>query len=300
MVISKEKIRKISAIAIAAAMLASFAACGDDDEKKAPTSSSDTATVVPFEDDTASVVEFDDSEDESGTTTTATTTTTAASAATTTAKADTTTKKRDNSYKVSAKTFKSKNGKINISYPQISGLYDSAMQDYYNKIFKGDVDAYIDEKSTDSFTGEYQVTLKNADLLSIVFRCSIYMDGAAHPSSYAYAYTIDLETGCTLVPSAALDLGSAAKNLSAGNWTLSRSMDGVSKSDVLEFCNQFDEADIKGFITESDVFTVKRNAKGKYSYTGNIACRSYLDGSSTPIFIFEVNHALGDYVEIEF
>lgn len=285
---SDNKVKKAAALFISISMLASFTACGKDKNSNSNTTSSDEQiTVIPFEDDnTASIVEFDDSEEE----TVPTTTTTTAAAP-----------KRDNSYKVSAQKYSSTDGNVNISYPQISGLYDSAMQDYYNKLFKSEFAGYMDGKSTDKLSCEYQVTLKTADLLSIVFRCSIYMDGAAHPYAYAFGYTIDLETGGTLIPSAAIDADNASQNFVSGtSWTLARSADGVSKSDVVEYFNQYSASEIKEFITESDVFTVKRSSKGTYSYSGNVACRSYLDGSSSPIFILDVNHALGDYVEVEF
>lgn len=296
--ISSSKIKKAAALLVAISMLTAFTACGND--KKSNNASSDGATtIIPFEDDedTNSIVEFDDDDDDVTTTTTTNgTTTTTLTTATTAAAA-----KRDNSYKVSAQKYSSSDGKVNISYPQISGLYDSTMQDYYNKLFKSDFSEYISGRSSDTFNCEYQVTLKTADLLSIVFRCSVYMDGAAHPTAYAYAYTIDLESGGTLVPSAVIDSDSAAKNFVSGkSWTLSKSVDGVSKSDVIEYFNQYSTSEIKDFIIESDVFTVKRSAKGTYSTSGNVACRSYLDGSSSPIFLLDVTHALGDYVEVEF
>lgn len=297
MFISGNKIRKTAALLIAVSMLTAFTACGENKKSSSgDTSSDESTTVIPFEDDnTASIVEFDDSEEETVPTTT-----------TTTAKNETTTTtaaapKRDNSYRVSAQKYSSADGNVNISYPQISGLYDSAMQDYYNKLFKSEFAGYMDGKSTDTLSCEYKVTLKTADLLSIVFRCSVYMEGAAHPYAYAFGYTIDLETGGTLVPSAAVDTGNASKNFVSGkSWTLTKSADGVSKSDVIEYFNQYSASEIKEFITESDVFTVKRSSKGAYSTSGNVACRSYLDGSSSAIFILDVNHALGDYVEVEF
>lgn len=296
MFISGDKIRKTAALLIAVSMLTAFTACGENKKSSSgDTSSDESTTVIPFEDDdAASIVEFDDSEEETVPTTT---TTTKSETTTTTAAAP----KRSNSYKVSAQKYSSKDGKVNISYPQISGLYDSAMQNYYNNLFKSEFAGYMDGKSTDTLSCEYQVTLKTADLLSIVFRCSVYMEGAAHPYAYAFGYTIDLETGCTLVPSADVDTENASKNFVSGkSWTLTKSADGVSKSDVIEFFNQYSASEIKEFITESDVFTVKRSSKGTYSTSGNVACRSYLDGSSSAIFILDVNHALGDYVEVEF
>lgn len=289
------KFKRAVTLIIAAAMITSFTACGDNDKDKDTVSTQSNQTVSFEDDDTVSVVEFDDDEDGEDVTTTTTTATTTKKTTTTTAAA-----KRDNSYKVTAKTYKTKDGKVNVSYPQISGLYDETMQAYYNKLFKSDFADFMKDGYKDTFENSYQVTYKSKDILSIVFRCSIYTDGAAHPTAYAYAYTIDLETGETLIPSADINVNRAAKNFLSGSWTLTKASDGVSKSDVIEYFNQYETDDIKEYITETDVFTVSRSKKGVYSTDGSIACRSYLDGSATPIFILDVTHALGDYVEIEF
>ena len=288
--------KKTLALIIAISMLTAFTACGGNDKDKSGNTSSEETQIVHFDDDdTASVVEFDDDDDESTETTTTTVTTTKKTSTTTAAP------KRDNSYKVTAKTYESKNGKVKISYPQISGLYDENMQNYYNALFKSDFADYMKDGYTDTFENTYQVTYKSKDLLSIVFRCGGYVEGGAFPSTFAYAYTIDLETGGTLVPSAAIDTGSAAKNfLSGKNWTLTKAGDGVSKSDVLEFYADTAVEQMQEYITEEDVLTVSKNKKGQYSVSGTVACLSYLDGSAAPIFILDVSHALGDYVEIEF
>lgn len=291
------RMRKTLALIIAISTLTAFTACGGNDKDKSGNTSSGETQIVHFEDDddTSSIVKFDDEDEESAATTTTTTATTKKAATTTAAP------KRDNTYKVTAKTYESKNGKVKVSYPQISGLYDKSMQNYYNSLFKSDFADYMKEDYKDTFENTYQVTYKSKDLLSIVFRCSSYVDGSAHPYAFAYAYTIDLETGGTLVPSAAIDTGSAAKSfLSGKNWTLTKAVDGVGKSDVLEFYADTGVEQMQEYITETDVVTVTRNKNGKYSISGTVACRSYLDGSAAPIFIMDVPHVIGDYVEIEF
>ena len=288
--------RKALALIIAISMLTAFTSCGGNDKDKSGNTSSQETQIVHFDDDdTTSVVEFDDDDDESTETTTTTVTTTKKTSTTTAAP------KRDNSYKVTAKTYESENGRVKVSYPQISGLYDESMQNYYNALFKSDFADSMKDSYTDTFENTYQVTYKSKDLLSIVFRCSSYVDGSAHPYAFAYAYTIDLETGGTLVPSAAIDTGSAAKDFVSGkSWTLTKAVDGVGKSDVLEFYADTDAKQIQEYITETDVVTVAKNKKGQYSVSGTVACRSYLDGSAAPIFILDVPHVIGDYVEIEF
>ena len=83
------------------------------------------------------------------------------------------------------------------------------------------------------------------------------------------------------------------------SWTLTRSTDGVGKSDVIEYFNQYDEKTIKSNLSVENVIKVKNN-NGKYTKSGAVGCRSYLDGTGEPVLILEVNHALGDYVEVQF
>lgn len=291
------RIIKTLALIIAISMITAFTACGED--KNTSNNKTDTTTSTqtkPTNDDTVSIVEFEDDEEGVDITTTTTTKTTTKKTTTTTAAP-----KRDNSYKVTAKTYESTDGKVKVSYPQISGLYDEKMQKYYNKLFKSDFADYMKDDFKDTFENTYKVTYKTKDILSIVFRCNTYIEGSAHPMAFAYAYTINLETGETLMPSVDIDTASAAKNfLSDKSWTLTRAEDRVSKSDVIEYYNKYSVDEIEEYLTETDVFTVSRSKKGVYSTDGTISCRSYLDGSAAPIFILDVPHALGDYVEIEF
>lgn len=310
-------LKKVAALLICAALVVSLAACGKD-KKKNPdagkTGNSDTVKGGQDSgDDTVSIIPFDDSGDEGGegngdneNTVTTTTTTNTTKAKTTTAKSTTSTKataaaaKRDNSYKIVDKTYSNHDGNIKFTYPQITGLYDEDMQNFYNELFKSDCSKAVSEDELQTFSGEYKVTLKNKDTLSIVFRCSAYMEGGLFPSSYSYAYTIDLATGETINPSDYININKAADSILNNSWILVRSADGVSKSDVIEYFNQFDEEQMKVFMSVKDIISVKKNSKGKYSVSGSALCNSYLDGTLEPVLIVEVSHAMGDYIEAQF
>lgn len=321
--------RKSAALAISAALLASVVSCGKNSSKSTTqtkkgadsTQTSKTVEIIAFEDDSD---EEDNKKDNSGeeenvTTTTTTmttkkkTTTTATTASSTQKKTTKTTSKttstektsatqatpkRDNNYKITAKTFTAADG-IKCTYPQITGLYDETMQSYYNKLFKSECEAAAGDSSLEDFSGTYEVKLKNKDKLSIVFRHGVFYKGAAHPYSYAYAYTIELATGNTIIPSESVNMNKAADAILNDSWTLTRSTDGVGKSDVIEYFNQYDEATIKSNLSVENVIKVK-NTNGKYTKSGSVGCRSYLDGTGEPVLILEVSHALGDYVEVQF
>lgn len=209
--------------------------------------------------------------------------------------------KPDNSYRISSVEYKSDNGDVNILYPKISGLYDEAMQDYYNELFKSDFAQYMDNDDGYMCFANYEVTLKTADLLSIVFRYWAYT-GGVHPYQKAYAYTISLDTGETLIPSdvVGIDKEKIYDNFYSGNgWDIVYSPDDVySKSHYIEYYEEYGGFD--GNLTESNVITVKRNSSGNYSKSGNFGCRSYLDSSYELVLIIEVGYMWGDYLEIKF
>ncbi len=320
-------LEKTLAFAISAALLVSVVSCGKNNSKSTAqtkkgadsTQTSKTVEIIAFEDDneTDDTKKDDSGEDENVTTTTTTmttkkkttvTTTTAStqkktskttSKATEKTSATQTASKRDNSYKITDKTYTAADGKIKCTYPQITGLYDETMQSYYNKLFQSECEAAAGDSSLENFSGTYEVKLKNKDKLSIVFRHGVFYKGAAHPYSYAYAYTIDLATGNTIIPSESVNMNKAADAILNDSWTLTRSTDGVGKSDVIEYFNQYDEKTIKSNLSVENVIKVKNN-NGKYTKSGAVGCRSYLDGTGEPVLILEVNHALGDYVEVQF
>lgn len=305
-------IKRGVALLICSALIISFVSCGKD-KKNHPDSSKtqNTDTIKDGQngkDDTVSIIEFEDSDDDDVVTTTTTTNTTKSKTTktskktTATSKTTATTKaaapKRDNSYKVTAKKYSSDDGNITYFYPIITGLYDQDMQNFYNKLFKSDFNKAINQSGLSSLKTEYEVTLKTKDKLSIVFRGNQYYEDAAYPYSFAYAYTIDLATGETVVPSRSITIDKAVDAILDDKWTLVRGMDGVSKSDFIEYYNQYDEKQLEDILTEKNVFSVKRNSNSDYYTEGSTACSSYLNENSEPVVILSVNHALGDYAEV--
>lgn len=220
--------------------------------------------------------------------------------------------KRDNSYTITPVEYKTSDGAVNISYPQISGLYDEKMQDYYNELFKSDIEDYMDGKTAEDgpnsdpnegydvdFDCEYEVTLKTSDILSIVFRCRKYLETAAYPNAYAYAYTINLETGETVVPSESVDVDNAVKNFKSGeNWSV---VNGTAKEYIIDEYDNCNESSIIDLLTESEnVVTVKCDSEENYTKSGNLMCSSYLDSNNSPVMILETHRLVGSYAEIKF
>ncbi len=328
--------RKAAALIIAAALLATFASCGSDDKQSGRAKRPDYSSQSTKAKDGPNIIEFDDSEDEDNTidsrknddetvttttttapsrtkktTTTASTTTTTESTTKATTKSTTksTTKattattqpapQTNNKYKVVYKSFASDDGKLKYKYPQISGLYDAEMQDFYNAYIKDRCLNSLSDTALETFKGTYEVKYKTKDTLSIVFRESYLYKGAAHGYTCANALTVNLATGNSIIPSESVDMEKAADAITNDTWTLTRSVDGVNKQSVINYFNKLSEEEIKSNLNVENVVRI-RNSDGKYSVSGNTPCNSYLDINGDPVLILEVNHALGDYVEVQF
>ena len=311
----------------------------DDDKSKNSNKISKSTSQATRAKDGPNIIEFDDTEDEedaggkktkSGddevvttTTTTApprtkkTTTTTTASTTqkSTTAKptetkttSKTTTKattaatqpapQLNNKYKVVYKNYASEDGNKKFKYPQITGLYDETMQSFYNEYFKKIAAAAVKDNALEYSKGTYEVKYKTKDTLSIVFREASKFTGAAHGYAYAFAITIDLATGNSIIPSESVDMEKASDAITNDTWTLTRSSEGVTKQNIIDYFSQFDEATIQSTLSLDDMIRIK-NSGGKYTVSGKTKGNSYLDVNGDPVLILEVNHALGDYVEVQ-
>ena len=331
--------KRAAALLISAALLVTFASCGSDDKKADGSKKANHSTSQSGKSQQGpNIIEFDDTEDEEDsagtkknaddevvTTTTTTapsrtkkTTTTASettrsttktTTTTTTTTTKTTTKattaatqpapQTNNKYKVVYKNYTSEDGKLKYKYPQISGLYDETMQSFYNEYIRTRCLGSLNDSALDTFKGTYEVKNKTKDSLSIVFRESYLYKGAAHGYTCANALTINLATGNTIIPSESVDMDRAADAITNDTWTLTRAVDGVTKKNVIDYFNKLSEEEIKANLEVDNVIKI-RNSGGNYSVSGKKPCNSYLDINGDPVLILEVNHALGDYVEVQF
>jgi hypothetical protein len=91
----------------------------------------------------------------------------------------------------------SKEKKIGIFFPQISGLPDKTKQNKINKLIKDNalVDFQKEMTSYEWYDLDYTIMWSSNRLLSIKFRGNCYNEGAAHPSSFCFTVNMDINTG---------------------------------------------------------------------------------------------------------
>lgn len=216
-----------------------------------------------------------------------------------TAAADTASPKSHSDYQIIPKTYADSDGSIQFTYPQITGLDSQAIQDFYNALFKADCNKAVTLENLETFSGTYEVTLQNAEQLSIVFRCSGSITGGIYPTAYAYAYTIDLKTGETVIPSRSIDIADMAEKFRSQKWFSISGAEDIAKQ-INEYYTPLDADTVKELFWEQGVISVKKNASGEYVTQGTEYCRSYFNKDARPVIIVPVSHAMGDYAEITF
>lgn len=109
-----------------------------------------------------------------------------------TGKVQNTQKVKKEPYKIVEKTFESESAKV--KYPQIEAMEDKDLQQKINTSLKNALKQHIDDSTPDApFSTDYEVTYKDDDILSIIYR------GKITHNSYEYDYlqsvNFDLKSG---------------------------------------------------------------------------------------------------------
>lgn len=192
------------------------------------------------------------------------------------------------SYKVIKLSYSKNN--IKIKYPQISGLSDNNKQKRINDTLKNEafkvLKYYQESEGGLQLDIDYEVILKDPNILSIQYSGYGNVDGAAHPNNLFYTTNIDIKTGnrLRLKDIVNIDKVFVRKFLGGEFKALIPKKSEVLKQFSQEFLDEsFKEADSLdniGTDKQSDVF-------------------SYFKKDSLGISIGGVGHAIGDHVEFE-
>ena len=178
---------------------------------------------------------------------------------------------------------------VHIKYPQISGLKDTDIQDYWNETIRERVQEFADkmlEGAPCEWEGTYTIKTMNNELLSILMDGGGYQEGAAHPFRQQYTYNIDMVTGENIRLAHFEDVEKVAENLMNGTGF---AMDGKLSG---EFHERLE-------ILYGSAEQLAVSLKG-YDYCEGQEFPqgySYQENGKTHLCM-EVPHALGDYVDI--
>ena len=192
------------------------------------------------------------------------------------------------SYTVESVVFEK--GNIHVEYPRLINMKDSFTETEWNEILEShameDVE-YLDEDAEYSLT--YEVATSTEELLCIVYRVNGYEPGAAHPYSYIQTFNIDLNSGKEVRLSDFVDIGNLLRCLTSGTGFELVNTE-LSVKDFQEYLTTSPDMLTKEYFENFDLNFMDPNAHPMgYSYKK--------DGSV--IVCMEVNHAMGDFVEVK-
>lgn len=192
----------------------------------------------------------------------------------------------DAKYTIKNKSIVTNN--IHVNYPQIIGMEKSEIQNKWNNIIKEKVEAGINNiGNRDSYVLSYKVKTQNEKLISIL------VEGETSSAStnyqkyvFKYTYNIDVETGESIRLKDTVDTEKIAKNIISGR---KYSVKNADNSVFREYVNLFykDKESIKEDLNNFDFGEDMQFSVGY----------SYVESGSTYLCI-NVNHSLGDYIEI--
>lgn len=177
-----------------------------------------------------------------------------------------------------------------IRYPQFAGMADKERMNKWNNLIKETAVGTYDTESMKEYKVDYEVTAENAGLLSMIIRGSFYSEGAAYPYTFKRTFNFELSGGGNLRLKEYTDIGKIAECLRQGTgFTILT--EGITEEDVKEYLES-------GFITDYSVlledfdfdFDNRNMIPTGYSYIKE----------NTIILVMEVNHAMGDFLELRF
>ena len=192
----------------------------------------------------------------------------------------------DAKYTIKTKSIVTNN--IHVSYPQIIGMDNSDIQNKWNGIIKNKIEAGINNiGNKDTYVLSYKVKTQNEKLISIL------VEGETSSAStnyeryiFKYTFNIDVETGESIRLKDIVDTEKIAKNFISGR---NYSVKDADNSVFREYINLFykDKDGIKEDLNNYDFGEDMQFAIGY----------SYVESGSTYLCV-NVNHSLGDYIEI--
>lgn len=180
-------------------------------------------------------------------------------------------------------------GVISIKIPQIKNYSDGVLQDKLNKMIsdsaKRDVDSLKGDTTLDDYQVNGTVTYNSLNLISIYFEGYSSYEGAAHPSQFLYALTIDVKKLETVRLTDLVKINeNFVKLLESGDiHSMGYDMTDEYRSNIQDYLKEFgaeywvpelENADSTGYITVS-----------------------YLTKDALAVSV-SVSHVMGDHVEI--
>lgn len=198
-------------------------------------------------------------------------------------------------YKISKENYKNNN--IMISFPKVIGLANYNNEQKINHIIKNDalkiLDYYKTADNNLNLDINYDIKLKENDLLSIQYSGVGYVKGAAHPNNLFYTTNVDIknQSRLRLKDKIIIDQNFIDKLRKGEYKTAGSEKNSELKAAVFNVLNSYSNQELMKILNESDILysSSNENQSGAFSYFTNDSIGISL---SMP-------HAIGDHAEFE-
>lgn len=193
-------------------------------------------------------------------------------------------------YSVSMETYEE--GAFSISYPVVTDMEDADLMERINTTIKEQLleEDILSDENYLTYEASTEIATQGSGILSFVCRGYEEYQGAAHPSQFVKTMNIDMSNGKNVRLKDYADLETIVSNLElATGYTI---MGGeVDPDDFSAFLNNGYVTDYAMTLLDFDIDF----GQTEYIQTGY----SYIKDNH-PVLCIEVEHAMGDYVEVCF
>lgn len=180
--------------------------------------------------------------------------------------------------------------KVKVVFPQLIDMENTELQNTINENVKQMVMQEISEEGLTAYGLGYQVATQGTGILSVIFRGYCNYEGAAHPTNLIRTMNLDLTTGKNLRLKDYADMARIVSGLetASGYEIIS---EGVDMADFSAFLNNGYVTDYAMTLLDYDVdWNNQELIPAGYSAIRN----------NHVVLFVEAEHAMGDYVELEF
>ncbi len=194
----------------------------------------------------------------------------------------------DLSYQLSEEVITTENA--SIVYPQFINMKNEKLMAQWNENIREAATANYREEEVLEYSVKYEITTQNAGMVSVILRGDCNYKGAAHPYQFKSTFNFDLTTGKNKRLKEYADIEEIAKCLEGG-YGYKILNEGIEKEDLTAYLTD-------GFI--DDYAKLLQDYDYDFSNKNLIPTGfSYIKEDQTLVLVLEVNHAMGDYLEIE-
>lgn len=181
-------------------------------------------------------------------------------------------------------------GVVKVEYPQLTGMENQEKQQRINEAIKSAVIPATSDENLSSCELGFETATKGAGIVSFIFRGTAYYEGAAYPANIVKTLNMDLDAEKNVRLKDFADLSAVVSSLeTAEGYTIIN--EGVELSDFSAFLNNGSVTDYAMTLLDFDLDL----ANPDLIPAGFSAIRE-----NHLVLFIEAEHAMGDYVELEF